>query len=42
MIVVDEFDVGGVILTDRQMGIEMEFVVRIVFIVRIVFVRIIL
>ena len=33
---VDELDVGGVILTDRQRGIEMEFVVRIVLIVRIV------
>jgi hypothetical protein len=42
MIVVDEFDIGGVILTNRQMGIEMEFVVRIVFIIRIVLVRIVL
>ena len=43
MIVVDELNVGGVILTDRQMGIEMEFVVRIVLVVRIVrIVRIVL
>jgi hypothetical protein len=42
MIVVNEFDISGVILTDRQMGIEMEFVVRIVRIVRIVLVRIVL
>jgi hypothetical protein len=36
MIVVDELDISGVILTNGQMGIEMEFIVRIVFVVRIV------
>jgi hypothetical protein len=30
MIVVNKLDIRGVILTNRQMGIEMEFVVRIV------------
>jgi hypothetical protein len=42
MIVVDEFNIGGVILTNRQMGIKMEFVVRIVLIVRIIPVSIVL
>jgi hypothetical protein len=36
MIVVDELNIGGVILTDGQMGIEMEFFIRIILVVRIV------
>jgi hypothetical protein len=36
MIIVDGLDVSGVILTDGQMEIEMEFVIRIVLVVRIV------
>jgi len=35
---VNELDISGVILTDRQRGIEMEFVIRIVLIIRIVLV----
>jgi len=36
IIIVNELDVGGGILTNRQRGIEMEFVIRIVLVVRIV------
>jgi len=36
MIIVNELDVGGVILTDRKGGIEIVFVIRIVLVVRIV------
>jgi hypothetical protein len=36
MIVVDELNISGVILTNSQMGIEMEFFVRIVFVIKII------
>jgi hypothetical protein len=36
MIIVDKLDISGVILTNGQMGIEIEFFVKIVFIVKII------
>jgi hypothetical protein len=36
MIIVDKLNVGGVILTDGQMGIKMEFFIKIVLVVKIV------